>query len=82
MKQLVQLYKTNNSNMKHEHSPGKGIKHPKNSPPKNGTYYNGGKNYYSNNKNNNLHLPVIPKGSIYINNNYNLSKNKKKFNYY
>ena len=82
MKQLVQLYKTNNSNMKHEHSPGKGIKHPKNSPPKNGTYYNGGKNYYSNNKNNNLHLPVIPKGSIYINNNYNLSSYNKKFNYY
>ncbi len=81
MKQLVQLYKTNNSNMKHEHSPGKGIKHHKNSPPKNGTYYNGGKNYYSN-KNNNLHLPVIPKGSIYINNNYNLSSYNKKFNYY
>ena len=82
MKQLVQLYKTNNSNMKHEHSPGKGMKHHKNSPPKNGTYYNGGKNYYSNNKNNNLHLPVIPKGSIYINNNYNLSSYNKKFNYY
>ena len=82
MRQLVQLYKTNNNNnnMKHEHSPGKGVKYIKNSPPKNGTYYNGGKNFYSKN-NNNLHLPVIPKGSIY-NNNYNLSSYNKKFNYY
>jgi len=79
MRQLVQLYKTNNNNMKMEHSPGRGVKHYKNSPPKNGSYYNGGKNYYS--KNNGLHLPVIPKGSIY-NNNYNLSSYNKKFNYY
>ena len=37
MKQLVHLYKTHNSNKKHEYSPGKGIKHPKKYPPKNGT---------------------------------------------
>jgi cyclin-dependent kinase-like len=49
MRQLVQLYKTNNNNMKMEHSPGRGVKHYKNSPPKNGSYYNGGKNYYSKN---------------------------------
>ena len=56
---------------KYEHSSNKNKYHKNASPPKN--------NYYGNSKYNskNLHLPVIPKGTIYNNN-----INYKKFNYY
>ncbi len=80
MKHLFQLYKTSFTNIKNDYIPNKGVKYGKNYPLGNENYYNGGKNYHS--KNNNFHLPVIPKGSIYINNNYNLSGYNKKYDYY
>ena len=80
MKHLFQLYKTSFTNIKNDYISNKGVKYGKNYPLGNENYYNGGKNYHS--KNNNFHLPVIPKGSIYINNNYNLSGYNKKYDYY
>ena len=58
----------------------KGVKYGKNSPLTNGNYYIEGKNFYS--KNNNFHLPVIPKGSNNFNNHYNLFSYNKKLDYY
>ena len=80
MKHLFQLYKTNFNNIKNDYISNKGVKYGKNSPLGNENYYNGGKIYHSNN--NNFHLPVIPKGSININNHYNLSSYNKKYDYY
>ena len=77
MAQLSLLFKNNNIFQKHnnnEKSPGKIKYHQKNSPPK---------NHYYNNKNiinpkNNIHLPVIPKGTVY---NYG-GFTHKKYNFY
>ena len=80
MKHLFQLYKTSFTNVKNDYITNKGVKYGKNSPLTNGNYYIEGKNFYS--KNNNFHLPVIPKGSNNFNNHYNLFSYNKKLDYY
>ena len=73
-KKQKSMYKGGN-NMKiydHSHSPSINKYYKNSSPPKNNYYQNNGK-YNSKN----LHLPVIPKGTVYNNN-----INYKKYNYY
>lgn len=71
-KKQKSIYK-GGSNMKiYDHSPSINKYYKNSSPPKNNYYQNNGK-YNSKN----LHLPVIPKGTVYNNN-----INYKKYNYY
>ena len=82
LKQLVSLYKANNNNNKGtqnkfksvEKNIGKNKYFPKNSPPKN----HGNKSHFKNA----LHLPVIPKGSVYSNAYYNSGSNWNKKYYH
>ena len=82
LKQLVSLYKANNNNNKGtqnkyksvEKNIGKNKYFQKNSPPKN----HGNKSHFKNA----LHLPVIPKGSVYSNAYYNSGSNWNKKYYH
>ena len=82
LKQLVSLYKANNNNNKGtqnkyksvEKNIGKNKYFQKNSPPKN----HGNKSHFKNV----LHLPVIPKGSVYSNAYYNSGSNWNKKYYH
>ena len=81
LKQLVSLYKANNNNKgtqnkykSVEKNIGKNKYFQKNSPPKN----HGNKSHFKNA----LHLPVIPKGSVYSNAYYNSGSNWNKKYYH